>query len=31
MSAARPYISTFASITDLPGLARLSRLVRLRT
>ena len=30
MSAARPYITTFASITDQAGLARLSRLVRLR-
>lgn len=30
MSAARPYITTFASIDDEAGLARLSRLVRLR-
>jgi uncharacterized protein with von Willebrand factor type A (vWA) domain len=30
MSAARPYITTFASIRDPVGLARLSRLVRLR-
>ncbi len=30
MSAARPYISTFACINDRVGLARLSRLVRLR-
>ena len=30
MSAARPYITTFASISDHTGLARLSRLVRLR-
>jgi len=30
MSAARPYITTFASINDPAGLARLSRLVRLR-
>ena len=30
MSAARPYITTFASITDQAGLARLSRMVRLR-
>jgi uncharacterized protein with von Willebrand factor type A (vWA) domain len=30
MSAARPYITTFASINDQAGLARLSRLVRLR-
>jgi uncharacterized protein with von Willebrand factor type A (vWA) domain len=30
MSAARPYITTFASIDDQAGLARLSRLVRLR-
>jgi hypothetical protein len=31
MSAARPYISTFASVVDHAGLARLSRVVRLRT
>jgi uncharacterized protein with von Willebrand factor type A (vWA) domain len=30
MSAARPYIGTFASVADQPGLARLARLVRLR-
>lgn len=30
MRAARPYITTFASISDQAGLARLSRLVRLR-
>jgi uncharacterized protein len=30
MSAARPYITTFASINDQAGFARLSRLVRLR-
>jgi hypothetical protein len=30
MSAARPYVTTFASINDQAGLARLSRLVRLR-
>jgi uncharacterized protein with von Willebrand factor type A (vWA) domain len=30
MSAARPYVTTFASISDAAGLARLSRLVRLR-
>jgi uncharacterized protein with von Willebrand factor type A (vWA) domain len=30
MMAARPYITTFASIRDHTGLARLSRLVRLR-
>ena len=30
MSAARPYITTFASIDDQAGLTRLSRLVRLR-
>jgi uncharacterized protein with von Willebrand factor type A (vWA) domain len=30
MSAARPYITTFASINDHAGLTRLSRLVRLR-
>jgi uncharacterized protein with von Willebrand factor type A (vWA) domain len=30
MSAARPYISTFASVADQAGLARLSRVVRLR-
>jgi uncharacterized protein with von Willebrand factor type A (vWA) domain len=30
MSAARPYITTFASINDQAGLTRLSRLVRLR-
>jgi hypothetical protein len=30
MSAARPYIATFASISDEASLARLSRLVRLR-
>lgn len=30
MSAARPYITTFASLTDQAGLVRLSRLVRLR-
>jgi hypothetical protein len=30
MSAARPYITTFTSINDRAGLARLSRLVRLR-
>jgi hypothetical protein len=31
MRAARPYITTFASVNDQAGLARLSRLVRLRT
>jgi uncharacterized protein len=31
MSVARPFISTFASVADQAGLARLSRLVRLRT
>jgi uncharacterized protein with von Willebrand factor type A (vWA) domain len=30
MSAARPYVTTFASINDHAGLARLSRVVRLR-
>ena len=30
MSAARPFITTFTSITDQAGLARMSRLVRLR-
>ena len=30
MRAARPYVTTFASVTDPAGLARLSRLVRLR-
>jgi uncharacterized protein with von Willebrand factor type A (vWA) domain len=30
MKAARPYISTFASVSDAPALARLSRIVRLR-
>ena len=30
MSAARPHVSTFASVEDEAGLARLSRLVRLR-
>jgi hypothetical protein len=30
MSAARPFITTFTSITDHAGLARMSRLVRLR-
>jgi uncharacterized protein with von Willebrand factor type A (vWA) domain len=30
MSAARPFVTTFASINDPAGLARLSRLVRLR-
>ena len=30
MSAARPYVTTFTSVTDPAGLARLSRLVRLR-
>ena len=30
MSAARPFISTFASVNDQTGLARLSRLMRLR-
>ena len=30
MSAARPYITTFASVHDQDGLARLSRRVRLR-
>jgi hypothetical protein len=30
MSAARPYITTFASVNDQAGLARLSRLIRLR-
>jgi uncharacterized protein with von Willebrand factor type A (vWA) domain len=30
MSAARPYITTFASVNDQAGLVRLSRLVRLR-
>ena len=30
MSAARPHISTFASVEDAAGLAQLSRLVRLR-
>jgi uncharacterized protein with von Willebrand factor type A (vWA) domain len=31
MSAARPYVTTFASVNDQAGLARLSRLVHLRT
>jgi uncharacterized protein with von Willebrand factor type A (vWA) domain len=31
MSAARPYISTFASVADEAGLARVSRVMRLRT
>jgi uncharacterized protein with von Willebrand factor type A (vWA) domain len=30
MCAARPYITTFASITDQNGLVRLSRMMRLR-
>jgi uncharacterized protein with von Willebrand factor type A (vWA) domain len=30
MSAARPYITTFASVTDAAGFTRLSRLVRVR-
>ena len=30
MSAARPYVTTFTSVNDQAGLARLSRLVRLR-
>ena len=30
MSAARPYVTTFASVNDQAGLARLSRVVRLR-
>jgi uncharacterized protein len=30
MRAARPYVSTFASVDDAPSLARLSRMVRLR-
>jgi uncharacterized protein with von Willebrand factor type A (vWA) domain len=30
MSAARPFITTFASVSDSPGLARLARIVRLR-
>jgi uncharacterized protein with von Willebrand factor type A (vWA) domain len=30
MSAARPYVTTFTSVSDQAGLARLSRLVRLR-
>jgi uncharacterized protein with von Willebrand factor type A (vWA) domain len=30
MSAALPYVTTFTSINDQAGLARLSRLVRLR-
>ena len=30
MSAARPFITTFTSVTDQAGLARMSRLVRLR-
>jgi uncharacterized protein with von Willebrand factor type A (vWA) domain len=30
MKAARPYISTFASVDDAASLARLSRVVRLR-
>lgn len=30
MRVARPYVSTFSSVNDAPGLARLSRTVRLR-
>jgi len=30
MSAARPYVTTFASANDVAGFARLSRLVRVR-
>ena len=30
MSAARPYIATFASVADQAGLVRLARLMRLR-
>jgi len=31
MRAARPFVDTFASVTDAAAFARLSRLVRLRT
>ena len=31
MSAARPYITTFASVTDVPSFVRLSRVVRVRS
>ena len=31
MSAARPYVTTFASVTDVASFARLSRLVRVRS
>jgi hypothetical protein len=30
MRAARPYVTTFTSVNDAPGLARLSRTVRIR-
>jgi uncharacterized protein len=30
MSAARPYVTTFASVTDVASFARLARLVRVR-
>jgi uncharacterized protein with von Willebrand factor type A (vWA) domain len=30
MSAARPYVTTFASVSDVESFARLSRLVRVR-
>jgi uncharacterized protein len=30
MRAARPYVTTFTSVNDAPGLARLSRMVRMR-
>ena len=30
MRAARPYVTTFTSVTDASGLARLSRTVRIR-
>ena len=31
MKAARPYVTTFATVTDVASFARLSRLVRVRT
>jgi uncharacterized protein with von Willebrand factor type A (vWA) domain len=30
MRAARPYVTTFTSVSDAPGLARLARTVRIR-
>ena len=30
MRAARPYVTTFTSVNDAPGLARLARTVRIR-